>query len=493
MICISVNGASTWELLKNLRSASRLSDCIEIRTDNARNFSLPTLLNQKVITTIFTCHSKLSGGAFSGTENERLKLLSSAIASGKFEYVTIDILNSFKPPAYLKSLLDLARIKNTKVILSYHNFKDTNDDLETIYQRLKLFKPAVIKIVIYAQSIRDNFKIFDFAQKITSQNKSKNPKLIAFCMGENGLISRILYKKFGLFLTYASYKENMETAEGQISFGDMKYIYRADSLNHKTIIFGLLGYPINHSFSPLLFNHLFNIRRLNAVYLPFAVTPQHFTKDFSLINDFLKPNGYSVTSPYKISVLKLLDKVDGTAREINAVNTICRKGNKLIGINTDWIGALESLSPIRKSLKNRHALILGKGGASSAILYALKRLNIKSTVFARHTNETGIIKPWNKLSQYCQGTGKNIILINTTPVGMFPNDANKSPIKESLIKKGMVVFDVVYNPIETKLLRIAKQKGCQVIDGMQMFISQAMEQFRYFTQHITYRDELLKK
>jgi shikimate dehydrogenase len=256
-----------------------------------------------------------------------------------------------------------------------------------------------------------------------------------------------------------------------------------------------LGYPIKHSLSPLLVNSLFNIRRINAVYLPFAITPQHFTRDFSLINNFLKPDGYSVTSPYKISVMKLLDEVDRTAREINAVNTIYRKNNKLIGTNTDWTGVLESLSPIpdgiasvnlaplgvRKSLQNRHALILGKGGASRAIAYALKHLNIKTTIFARHAKETGIIKPWNKLPQYCQGTGKDRILINATPIGMFPNDANKIPVKESLIKKGMLVFDVVYNPIETKLIRIAKQKGCQVINGLQMFISQAMKQFRYFS------------
>lgn len=471
------------DLLKNLHSASKLSDCIEARVDNVHDFSMPPLLNQKIIPAIFTCYSKTSGGFFSGNENKRLKLLSSAITSGKFKYITIDIPDPFKISAPVKSLLDLALIRKTGVILSHHNFKNTDDDLETIYQRLNLFKPTIIKMVTYARNFSDNFKLFNFARKITSLNKFKNPKLISFCMGENGLVSRILYKKFGLFMTYASYKENTQTADGQIPFSRMKYIYHADSLNSKTRIFGLIGYPINHSLSPLFFNSLFGIKHLNAVYLPFAIEPIHFARDFSLLSSFLKIDGYSVTIPYKMKVMKLANRLDTVAGEIKAVNTVYRRNNKLIGTNTDWLGVSDALAPLHKNLQSRQALILGNGGAARAVKYALDKMGIKSIMFSRHHKNRNALA-WHKIPQYCQGEEKDKIIINATPVGMFP-DVDKSPVKKSLIKKRMLVFDVIYNPLETKLIKYAKAKGCQVINGLDMFIFQAMEQFKYFSRTIS--------
>jgi 3-dehydroquinate dehydratase type I len=620
MICLSVDGSSMRQLLKNIHSASRLSDCIEARIDKVRDFSLPTLLSRKIIPTILTCHSKSTSGFGPGNENKRIKLLSSAIASGKFKYVTVDIPNPFKVSVFISSLINQARLNNSKLILSYHDYKSTPDNLKVIYQKLSAFNPAVIKIVTYAQNVGDNFKVLGFAQEINSLNSPSvdfivdrpalagcgslysaapwyatqpagciisrpcsncrsigsytagysrqprgmprnqrgvpynhltnqlpnyksgkpagspadrdKPKLIAFCMGESGIISRILYKKFGLFLTYASYADDKKTADGQLPFGHMKYIYRADSLDSNTRIFGLVGYPINYSLSPLLFNFLLKTKNVNAVYLPFAIKPDRFPRDFSLINSFLKPEGYSVTSPYKIPVIKLLDRIDKTAREIKAVNTVYRRSNKLIGTNTDLKGVLESLLPIRKSLQGREAFVLGYGGVAKAIIHALKQLRIKTTVFSRHTHsrlqlhrqpnyQKGIVKPWRALEKYCRDKKGNIILINATPVGAYPHiivdhpalagcgslysadpvvcrttggvchkslrsncRSNKSPVKESIIEKDMIVFDVIYNPHMTKFLKIAKQKGCRIINGLNMFIVQAMEQFKYFTRTI---------
>jgi len=496
MICIPLGDCIMQGLLKNLRRAAKAVDIIEIRADSIKGFSLPLLLRQKTNKPlIFTCYAKSNGGYFGGTETERIKLLSEAISSGMFEYVTLDIPESLKISETVKTLINLGRRCKTKTILTYHNYRRTPDNLEAIYKRMAAYKPDVIKIVTYARKFSDNFRIFKLAQGVASR---RNSKLIAFGMGERGIISRILYKKFGLFLTYASYKTGLETAEGQIPFEYMKYLYQADCINRRTKIFGLLGNPVKHSYSPLLFNAWFSGGKFNAVYLPLAIDPGYFRKDLALIKSFLKPTGFSVTSPYKVVAIKSVDRLSKSAKEIGAINTIYRsdahrvrsapypkasgrKGNEFIGTNTDWIGVIEALLPLRKLINNRHAFILGKGGASRAIIYALRHSGIKTTVFAR-TASKGVL-PMKHLPRYCRGLGRDKIIINATPVGMFP-DINKSPMPKSCLKRGMIVFDTIYNPAETRLIKDAQGKGCFAINGLRMFLAQALKQMEYFTRNV---------
>ena len=503
------------ELLKNLRRTAKAADLIEIRADSIRDFSLPLLLKQKISQPlIFTCYAKLNGGCFGGAEPERIKLLSSAISSGRFKYVTIDIPESLKIPETTKALINLSRRCKTKIILSYHNYRRTPDNLEAIYKRIsaclpdhsvvRAGNPDVVKIVTYAREFSDNFKIFKLARRFAARS---SPKLIAFCMGDKGLISRILYKRFGLFLTYASYKSGRETADGQIPFEQMKYVYRADRINRDTKIFGLLGNPIGHSYSPLLFNGLFGLANINAVYLPFEIEAQYLRRDFSLIKSFLKPGGFSVTSPYKMSTMRLADKLSPTARQIGAINTIYKRGRKYTGTNTDWIGVIETLWPLRKLLKDRQVFVLGKGGAARAILYALRNLlalpsgnaqrhaslssfrsfgahghaslssGIKTTVFSRRGGKNTV--PLSRFPQYCLGPKADQIIINATPIGMFP-DTGKSPVPKTCLKKGMIVFDTIYNPAETRLLKDARKKGCITVNGLKMFLVQALKQMECF-------------
>ncbi|MBI5778482.1 MAG: type I 3-dehydroquinate dehydratase [Planctomycetes bacterium] len=486
MICVPFGGWSSGpdaygpgsmrELLKNLRRATKAIDLVEIRADLIRDFSLSLLLKQKVTRPlIFTCYAKANGGCFNGTEAERVRLLSDAIISGRFKYVTIDIPESLKIPGAVKALIDFSRRCKTKTILAYHNYRRTPDNLEAIYKRIAAYTPDAVKIVTYAGDFRDNFKIFRLAQRIKPRGR---PKLIAFCMGEKGVISRILYRKFGLFLTYASYQDGGETAEGQISFAQMKYLYRADSISPNTKIFGLLGYPIGHSRSPFLFNSLFRAGGINAVYLPFAIEPKCFLRDFSLVKSFLKPAGFSITSPHKIRAMKVADKLSRSAKEIGAINTLYRKGKELAGTNTDWIGIIESLLPLRKLLKDRKALILGKGGASRAIVYALRHSGIKTVVFSRNSGKGA--PSLRRLPQHCKGSGVDKIFINATPVGMIP-DIGKSPVPKSCLKKGMIVFDTIYNPAQTRLIKDARSKGCITVNGLKMFLAQAFKQLECFT------------
>ena len=469
------------ELLKNLHLAVKSADIIEIRADGIRDFSLPLLLKQKTSKPlIFTCYAKSNGGCFRGAVKERIKLLSSAITSGRFEYVTIDIPRLLAVSNNIKTLINLGRACQTKIILAYHNHQKTPDNLEAIYKRLSMFNPNAIKIVTNAQNFSDNFKVFKLAQTLKLR-RHHQPKLIAFCMGAKGMISRILYKKFGLFLTYASYKTGWETADGQMPLSRMKYFYQADSITCRTKIFGLLGSPIQHSYSPFLFNAWFGGEKTNAVYLPLAIDPNRFEEDFSLIKSFLNPMGFSITSPYKITAMKLADRLSNSAKEIGAINTIYCKDNKFIGTNTDWIGVIETLLPWRKLLKNRQALILGQGGAARAIIYALRYSGIKTIVFARKSNKNML--PLKRIAQYCRGSGYDKIIINATPLGMMP-DTDKSPIPQTYLKKGMIVFDTIYNPAETRLLRDAKKKGCVTINGLKMFLDQALKQMEYFNRSL---------
>ncbi|MEW6027378.1 MAG: type I 3-dehydroquinate dehydratase [Planctomycetota bacterium] len=557
MLCIPIGNCTIQRLLKNLRQASKSADLVEIRADSITGFSLATLLKykpQKPL--IFTCYSRLSGGAFRGTESQRINLLLSAITSGRFEYITIDIPLSLKIPEATKSLIDLARRKKAKIILAYHNYRNTPDNLSAVYRQLAALRPDAVKIVTYAREFSDNFRIFRLARQtavppLASPRRAnlaqkggslaltggmKRPKLIAFCMGEKGLISRILYRRFGLFLTYASYKQGAQTAEGQIPFGQMKYLYRADSINRRTRIFGLLGNPIEHSYSPILFNALFYAKNISGVYLPFAIDlpagrqgRKHFKDDFALIKKFLKPEGFSITSPYKIKAMQFVSRLSRSAREIGAINTIYKRGGKYIGTNTDWLGVLETLYQLRKMLNNRpalsaptfrrrgkkgevrprlaparaeraegrQALIIGKGGAARAILYVLRNSGIRTTVFARKAGKgapllstearapspQGTVRgalPLSRLSQYCRGSGSDKIIINATPIGMQPDTA-KSPVPKTCLKRGMVVFDTIYNPSRTQLLKDAQKKGCITVNGLMMFLVQALKQMECFT------------
>ncbi len=502
-MCIPLGDCAMPELLKNLRRAAKSADIIEIRADSIRGFSLAALLKRKTKTPlIFTCYAKVNGGAFSGTEEKRIKLLSSAISSKRFEYVTIDIPESLKISGSTKTLIDLGRRCQTKIILAYHNYRRTPDNLEAIYRTMSACHPDTVKIVAYARQFSDNFKIFKLAQKVASQ-KLAPPKLIAFCMGDKGVISRILYKRFGLLLTYASYKTGLETADGQIPFEQMKYLYRADSINIRTKIFGLLGNPVKHSYGPVLFNGLFRAVKFNAVYLPFAVDPGYFRKDLALIKSFLNPAGFSVTSPYKITAIKSVDRLSKSAKEIKAINTIYRKENKpspcvrsrnrvpiisgqglgkFVGTNTDWMGVIETLFLLRKLINTRQALVLGAGGASKAIAYALRNSGIRTTIFSRRGGKNTV--PLSRLPQYCLGPKTDQIIINATPIGMFP-DTGKSPVPKTCLKKGMIVFDTIYNPAETRLIKDARSKGCLAVNGLRMFLAQALRQMEYFIRNVS--------
>ena len=226
--------------------------------------------------------------------------------------------------------------------------------------------------------------------------------------------------------------------------------------------FGLIGKDLSHSFSKNYFTKKFLSENItDAEYLNFELKN---ISDFKLLINKNNLSGLNVTIPYKESIIPFLDELSEAAKQIGAVNTIQFINNKLTGHNTDYIGFKEAILPLLK--KENNALILGNGGASKAIQFALNRLNIQYKIVSRKTS-------FNYLDISKEITEYHNIIINTTPLGTFPNTEEKPPIPYELLNKNHVLYDLVYNPAETQFLKLGKQKNCQVKNGLEMLKKQA--------------------
>jgi 3-dehydroquinate dehydratase/shikimate dehydrogenase len=460
MICIPIVASNVNEALKDMKKACRIADLVELRLDFIKNINernLKKLLsNKKAIVT---------------DRKKRLNLIRKAIEL-KVDFVDMDISIGEKTIRKI-----ISEKKKTKVIVSFHNFKRTNKkEIIEKYKKIKKIKPDVIKIVTLANSINDNKVIFDLIKK-------SDQKIIALCMGEKGEISRILSPLFGGFLTFGSLEKGKESAPGQITVDMLRNVYRINRLN-KPGVFGLVGNPVKHSKGIIIHNKRFRKLRLNKIYVNFLVDDlKRFVKEYKAV-----VNGLSITIPFKREIIKHLDRVDPIARKIGAVNTVIKKNGKLIGYNTDLIGAIKAIER-RIKIKNKKILMIGAGGVARAIGYGIVQKKGKLVVLNR------TMKKAKKLARElkCKGGGlnrlkeqRNIdIIINATLIGMFP-DVNKTPIKKKILKKIVnkraVVFDSVYNPKKTKLLKESKRLGCNIIGGYDMFINQAEEQSKLFAK-----------
>ncbi len=471
MICIPITTRSTEDAISEISSASKCADIIELRIDyipEAQDTErcLEESLKSKTKPIIVTNRPEREGGKFNGSEQDRLRLLQKAIDL-EADYVDVEY----------DSIKQIVRRKNSKVIISYHNFKETPQNLSKIYDDIYQHKPDIVKIVTYANDITDNIRIFKLLN-------TANIPIISFCMGELGHISRILTRKFGGLLTFASLERGKESAPGQLTVDELSRIYHFKNINKETKLYGIIGNPVSHSMSPVIHNASFTEKGLNNVYLPLKVSNiGTFIRECRKI-DF---QGFSVTIPHKESVLPFLDDIEHTAEKIGAINTIVRQDGKLTGYNTDCMAAITGLECDLEengdTLNNKKVSIIGAGGAARAIAFGLKEKGCNITIYNRTTERA------EKLSNDVKCRFERFeeidnldsdILINTTPVGMFP-EVNRTPVPENVLKEGMIVFDAVYNPIETKLLRDARERGCHTVNGLTMFINQAAEQFRLWT------------
>ncbi len=462
MICIPIIEETTDEVIRAMKEAFVLADLVEIRVDYIKDPDLEKILAAKKKPIIITITPKDENSRFKGSEQERIALLSRAVELGA-DYIDVNYGCSA-----LNSLLE--NRKSTRIIVSVHNFKETPEGLDLIYEQLKKTGADIIKIATFANRLSDNIRIFDLIRK-------RDRDIIAICMGPKGEISRVLAPVLGSFLTFASLDSGRESAPGQIPARVLKDIYRINDVHAGCAVYGIIGNPVNKSRGFVLHNGLFRHHGMNKVYVNFPVVDlPDFMEGFTGMLE-----GFSITMPYKQAVIDCLDEIDPLAARIGAVNTVVIRDGKLKGYNTDITGALRAIEE-RTEIKGRAVTILGAGGAARAIAVGVAEKGGRLTILNRTVEKAEKLAMELNCHFGAITDFKNItteILINVTSVGMYP-EIDCAPVNTEDVRD-MVVFDAVYNPEKTKLLRCAEENNCAIISGMEMFINQAAEQFRLWT------------
>jgi 3-dehydroquinate dehydratase/shikimate dehydrogenase len=413
-----------------------------------------------------TCRRHQNHGKFNGSVEEQFQILNLAVSHGA-QAVDVEIETAEVAQAKTAELREL-----THVIVSYHNYENT-PQTETIMRRMTKVPADAYKVVTTAR------KPSDTGRMLAAGKAGGRTPMILLAMGELGFPSRVLSPAFGGMFTYAAPLMADGTAAGQVSAKLLRHLYRVDKLSKTTKIYGVIADPVRHSISPAVQNRAFQSRRIDAVYLPLMIPPLQL-RDFFTFADAVPLTGFSVTIPHKQKVIRYLDVVDPLAKRIGAVNTVWKRAGKWRGTNTDVDGVIVPLSKLMR-LAGASVLVVGNGGAARGAACALTDAGAKVTLTGRSIDRV------RALAKFClsepvakeQLNGRKFdALVHATSVGMFPN------VEESFFPDEIpaeVVFDMVYNPLETLLIRNAKEQGKTVVPGIQMFVEQAVKQFELWT------------
>ena len=480
MICVSIGrGRHKHMIAEHKHLAEQGAKLVELRLDYITGtIKLRRLLENRPCPVVLTYRRERDGGRYAGDENQRQMVLRTAIAEGA-DYIDIEEDIAASIPRYGK----------TKRIISYHNFRETPHDLDGLHQRMQKLDPDIVKIATMANSPQDNVRILELVRR------SKVPT-IGLCMGDMGMPSRILGGRFGCPFTFATSSNERTLAPGQIGFRQMIDLYRYEEITEKTELFGVVADPVGHSLSPHLHNAAFNEQGMDRRYLPFRVPREHLGMFLKEVCPQLGVRGLSVTIPHKEAAAHFVKRPDSAVLGVGATNTILFEEGGPSGYNTDCDSAMESLDTVLapeqkgKSLEGTKVLVLGSGGVARGIVWALKQRKA-TVVISSRTSENA-----EELAKHFQcghihwddrGSVQPNILINGTPVGMHPN-VNETPFEKRHIDPNMVVFDTVYNPEQTLLVKEARSQGARVVTGVEMFVRQAAMQFKLFTGVETSRE-----
>ncbi len=470
------------------------AEMIELRIDEVIDVPmLQGLLQEASLPIILTCRSDREGGRGHRSDADRIALVEEVAASNPEAYVDLELgtLESAASPPVLSNPL----------IVSTHDFQGRPERLNNLLIEMNGRPASVNKVVWTARSIRDNLEAFEILQ-------SRQRPTIALCMGEHGMISRILAKKFGAFLTFASLDSDRATAPGQVTIDQMKSLYRGDAVGAATRIYGVVGSPVAHSMSPAIHNASFEETRFDGLYVPLLVNAGYESfkafMESMVLFEGLDLCGLSVTIPHKENALRYLTEksaeADDLSRRIGAVNTIVidrRLGHsapRLRGLNTDYGAILDSITTTlkieRNGLAEYRVAVIGAGGTGRTAVAALaacgatvviynrtrERADALAAEFNGHTGHV-VVAPLEKLCDSCCQ-----VYVNTTSIGMHPKiDASAFGDRRPRHGADVVVMDAVYNPIQTQFLREAETAGARTINGLEMFVRQAAAQFELWT------------
>ena len=445
---------------------------VELRLDCiGRTVDLKRLISDRPGPVIVTCRRKQDGGNWEGSEEDRVTLLRSAIAAG-VDYVDLesDIAST------------IPRFGKTQRIVSMHDFEKTPNNLAELHAEMAAMDADIVKLATMATTPSDNLRMLQLID-------SSDVPTVGICMGDLGSPSRILATKYGAPFTFASFGESKSLAPGQFSYRQMMQIYREHKIDADTEVFGVIADPVGHSLSPDIHNAAFEYMNMNRVYLPLRIPAEHLSQ-FIADCPAMGILGLSVTIPHKQAVLQLCTAPDEEVTGIGAANTLVFDDSSIAAHNTDCSAALDSLEEAlgitekgRDVLNGKSALLLGGGGVAKAIAFGLRHRGADVFVATRSPQKAAPLAEslgcqiidWN--DRHSQSAN---IIVNCTPIGMHPN-VDETPFDKQHLDSSMVVFDAVYNPENTVLIKEAADIGCTVITGVDMFVRQAAIQFRHFT------------
>jgi 3-dehydroquinate dehydratase/shikimate dehydrogenase len=478
-LCVSLQGATPAELFARAEAILSETRFFEFRLDFLLKpaAGLPQLkeflARHRDVIAIGTCRRKEHGGKFAGTLAAELEMLAKAAEAGcQIVDLEVESAEQANRPQLARFRAGL-RAVGTALLVSFHDFTRTKG-LAAAAERINAFDPDYVKVVSTARHLTDNLAVLRLIE-----DQTLHAQVVGIAMGEEGLVSRVLGPRAGAAFTFASGAEGTETAPGQVSLRTLTDLYRVEQLDQATRIFGVAGNPIGHSLSPLMHNAAFRRENVNAVMLPLKVKTLN---DLLTLMRELPLSGVAVTMPLKQEVLPHLENMDPLTAKIGACNTL-RTGadGNLYGFNTDVAGVVRPLER-RLRLKGARVLVLGAGGAARAAVFGLVEQGAEVFITNR-THETAVAlarkAKAKALKRELLVKNQFDVLMNTTPLGMT-GIAQTMPIEAKELN-ARLVFDMVYTPIETPLLKLARSKGLAVISGLEMFVQQGARQFEIWT------------
>jgi shikimate dehydrogenase/3-dehydroquinate dehydratase type I len=498
VICIPITAQSRKDALHDIELGCLIAEAIELRMDLIAEGTLEEFIgaisrSSRPVMIIVTCRKKEEAapagdfpGRCAGTrdlQDKKVLILKKAVELG-VDYIDIELAEGPAVITELKSYCE-QHGGRTKIIVSYHNVQKTPalTTLKKIFHQCRESRPAVVKMVTLARKPEDNLttlSLIPYAHKYLQD-------IIALCMGDAGRISRIMAPRLGNFLSFATLSMGMPSAPGQLTVHQMKQIDRLIKDDEPVPIqqacpfrnYVLLGNPVKQSLSPLMHNAALNDLGLTGRYSAFCVHDLAAAVQGMRGMDI---RGASVTVPFKIAVMEFIDDITDDALEIGAVNTLISSNGRLTGFNTDWLGLIATLSAALP-IKGKKFVIIGSGGTARAALYGIRKEGGYPIIVSRTAEKGRILSgrfdcPVYTLSEIA--TIKADCLINTTPVGMYP-DTDKTPVDAAVLAGYQYVMDVIYNPLPTRMLREAQKLGCHIMSGLDMFVHQGAEQIKLWT------------
>lgn len=471
-VCAVVAETTAAKMARQLKRALKETRTAEIRLDWLNNdverasFLDWLARHSGQATLIATCRRREAGGRYRGDIAAQMQVLGQAVRAGCL-WCDVEVETATRVPrGALRASLGPAR-----VLLSFHDFRKTPRNLPARLEallRVRRNDSDAVKVAAAARTLGEGLRVISLARG--------RRDVVAVPMGEICAPLRVLALREGSALGYAPVEQ--DTAPGQFSLGDMRNLFRADEIGPNTSVYGVIGNPVEHSLSPVLHNAAFKARRIDAVYLPFLVRD---LRDFLIAIKPLGIVGFSITLPHKTAILRYLDECDPLAAKIGAVNTVVVRREKLFGYNTDYAGVLSALRK-KMPIAGSRVLLFGAGGAARAAAFALAESGANVCVCARRPRQARALARAIRGEAIARRHLREQFfdaIVNTTPAGMFPG-TKISPLAAGELHC-RVVMDLIYRPMKTRLLEIARRRGLAVISGVEMFLAQGTAQWEMWT------------